>query len=394
MTETDSSTIATTAEIRAAYTRFLSANEGRVLLSGHSHQAWPDVARDAQLEVFDDAARLVDDKWERVFEVQSEVGRAILQRHGFEPSDAIAFGESTHQLVFRLLSALDLERAHVVATTGEFHSIYRQLTRLCEDGLRVTWVDAQPREGLVSRLLDAIDPSVSLVAVSAVLFEDAYVVPELPRILERVRAVGAIPLVDAYHAFNAVVVPWGEARDDVFAVAGGYKYAGIGNGLCWMRIPTDCQLRPRYTGWFADFASLAEPRAVGEPVAYGPGGMRFAGATFDASAMYRGRAVMRHWDRLGLDVAALRAISLRQTRRIMERLEGADIVSDTRDARRGPFVTVRHAEAGAVVTALRERGVLVDSRGDLLRIGPAPYLSDDEIDRGVAAINEQLSARR
>ena len=38
---------------------------------------------------------------------------------------------------------------------------------------------------------------------------------------------------------------------------------------------------------------------------------------------------------------------------------------------------------------LRQRGVLVDSRDDLLRLGPAPYLTDDEIDRGVQALLEE-----
>ena len=32
----------------------------RLLLTGHSHQAWPDVAREGQLEAFEDAARHVD----------------------------------------------------------------------------------------------------------------------------------------------------------------------------------------------------------------------------------------------------------------------------------------------------------------------------------------------
>jgi len=47
------------------YTRFDVA--GRLLLTGHSHQAWPDVALEGQLEAFEDAARLADKKWERAF---------------------------------------------------------------------------------------------------------------------------------------------------------------------------------------------------------------------------------------------------------------------------------------------------------------------------------------
>ncbi len=97
------------AAIRRAYSRFLQPE--RVLLTGHSHQAWPDVAREAQLEVFDDAARHVDDKWSKaVFPLVQQVGRGVLQRMGFAADDGIAFGESSHQLVYRLMTALDRSR--------------------------------------------------------------------------------------------------------------------------------------------------------------------------------------------------------------------------------------------------------------------------------------------
>ena len=41
--------------------------EGHLLLTGHSHQAWPDCAREGLLEGYDDAARFVDKKWDRAF---------------------------------------------------------------------------------------------------------------------------------------------------------------------------------------------------------------------------------------------------------------------------------------------------------------------------------------
>ena len=40
-----------------------SASRSGVLLTGHSHQAWPDVAFDAQKQAWLDAAEQVDDKW-------------------------------------------------------------------------------------------------------------------------------------------------------------------------------------------------------------------------------------------------------------------------------------------------------------------------------------------
>jgi len=377
---------------RAAYGRFLAPQ--RILLTGHSHQAWPDVARAAMIEAFDDAARLVDDKWYRaVFPKMEAVGRGILGRLGFDEGDAIAFGKSTHELVTRLLSCFPLASGpRVVTTRSEFHSLHRQLSRLAEDGLRVTWVDTTDRETLVDRFLEAIVPGTSVVAISAVLFEDAYVVPRIGEIAARAASVGAVPLVDAYHAFNVVPIEWGPARDALFVTAGGYKYAELGEGICFLRFPAGTHLRPADTGWFADFSALDRDR--NESVGYGPGGARFSGATFDPTPFYRAEAVLRHWDHFGLDVAALRVVSTRQTRRILARLDeaglGDRVASSRDDARRGPFVAVRSPGSGHVVDRLRARGIFVDSRGDLVRIGPAPYLTDDEIDRGTLAVAEEI----
>lgn len=381
--------------LRAAYARFLEGS--RVLLTGHSHQAWPDVARDALTQSFDDAARFVDDKWERaVFPRMDAVGRGVLGRLGFDPGDAIAFGKSTHELAYRLLSCLPLSaRPRIVTTRSEFHSLRRQLSRLEEEGARVTWVEAGPRATLADRVLDALVPGADLLALSAVLFDDSFVVPRLGEIAARAVEIGAIVLVDAYHAFNVVPLEWGDAKDHLFVTAGGYKYGAFGEGVCFLRVPPGSELRPVYTGWFADFSALARP--PGGPVTYGPGGARFTGATFDPSAFYRAHAVLAHWDAFGLDVPRLRAVSLRQTRRILDRFDarglGSAVISPREDARRGGFVAVHADHAESVVKRLRARGVFVDSRGQTVRLGPAPYLTDDEIDRGAdAAIDEMLAA--
>ncbi len=378
--------------IRAAYRRFLAPE--RILLTGHSHQGWPDVARAAQLEVFDDAVRDVDDKWSKsIFPLVAEVSAGIGVRMGLGPDEQLAFGESTHQLAYRLMTALDQPKPRILTTSGEFHSLRRQLLRLSEGRFEVDWLAAAPRDELADRLLARVGDGFDMVALSAVFFEDAYVLPKLSDILTRATASGAVVLVDAYHAFNVVPLQWGPAAEHIYITAGGYKYAGFGNGICWLRVPKNCQLRPEYTGWFADFASL-EAEAEPARVSYGPGAQRFAGATFDASGLYRARAALKQWDALGLDVAALRQISLRQTERIIARMDeravGVTLVSARQGARRGGFVSYRSPHAAAVVKALRARGVYLDARAEVLRLGPAPYLLDEEIDRGVDALCEVL----
>ncbi len=199
-------------------------------------------------------------------------------------------------------------------------------------------------------------------------------------------------LIDAYHAFQ--VVPFALPHDDAFVIGGGYKYAQLGEGVCFMRVPSHLgvDLRPELTGWFAGFGALAAPREGVGRVPY-PERVadRFAGSTYDPVSHYRARAVFGFFAEQGLDPARLRATSLQQTQRILDRLASVEhlrVRTPLSDAARGGFVAVEVDDADRVVAALRDRGVFVDARGKTVRLGPAPYLLDEEIDLGVEALLE------
>ena len=113
------------------YSRFRVSE--RVLLTGHSHQAWPDVALAAQQQAWLDAAEFVDDKWARAGEQAAAVRAGFARLLGCR-AEQIALGQNTHELVTRWLSALPLrQRPRLVSTDGEFHSLRRQLDRLAEE---------------------------------------------------------------------------------------------------------------------------------------------------------------------------------------------------------------------------------------------------------------------
>lgn len=372
--------------LRAHYRAFV--RDDRILLTGHSHQAWPDVAREGMLRAFADAAEFVDDKWERAFEAAEAVRRAVASRIGARP-DEIALGASTHELVARFLSALDLRaRPRLVTTSGEFHSLHRQLARLAEAGIEVSMVSWAPVESLAERLAEAIDDRTAALLASTVLFETSSIVPGMRIAIERAHRHGAAVLLDAYHAFG--VVPFTIAElgpDPIFVTAGGYKYAQWGEGNCWLRVPPDCAMRPVYTGWFSDFGNLAAMRTGG---AIGYGGRpadRFAGSTYDPVSHYRARAVIEFFDREQLTIERLRALSLAQTGTLIDGLaERFEVLTPRKPAARGGFVAIRSARAAELVTALRAQHIYADSRGDILRLGPAPYVTDADLARALAAL--------
>lgn len=379
------------AALRPFYRAFLDHAPRRILLTGHSHQAWPDAARAGQMEAFDLAARDVDDKWDAVFAAQAELRAHAAKRVGCA-EDELAFAPNTHELGVRFLSALPLaKKRRLVTTTGEFHSLFRQLRRLGEEGVEVVFVEAEPVSTLAERLAAEVDAQTSAVLVSTVLFGTSSVVPGIDELVRHVRAAGAEILLDAYHGFDAMPVA---VPDGAFLVAGGYKYAQWGEGACFLRVPAGCTLRPVYTGWFAGFAHLADRRTEGAVGYETDGATRFAGSTFDPTSTLRARAVARFFDEQGMTPERLRASYRRQTARILAAardLPGVTVATPSEDAGRGGFVSLRTPRAKELVAALREDGVFVDARGDLLRLGPAPYVTDEEIDEALACLRRRLA---
>jgi kynureninase len=372
----------------------------RLLLTGHSHQAWPDCAAEGQLEAFEHAMRMLDDKWEGAFAKADEVRAAFAGWLG-DPGADIALGSNTHELVIRFLSALDLRgRPRLVTTDGEFHTLRRQVARLREAGLDVVLVPASPVETLAERLADAVDERTSAVLVSAVLFETARIVPGLGELAAACAAARTELLLDVYHALGPVPSSLPDAGlADAWVVGGGYKYLQLGEGNCFMRLPAHAQeLRPVVTGWYAEFDTLAGSHE-GDRVAYGPGATRFAGSTYDPTSHCRAARVSRFFAEQGLTPELLRHSYQHQLGVLAGAFDALGADPDVIDRDRetpltefGGFLALSTPHAAELKAALHDRGVLTDSRDRYLRLGPAPYLSDAQLESAVGLLADALDA--
>jgi len=382
------------------YSRFRVSE--RLLLTGHSHQAWPDVAFAGQQQAWIDASQHVDRKW-AIAEEKAERYRQALTGLLDDATGFVALGHNTHELVTRVLSALPLSaRPRLVTTDGEFHSLRRQLDRLSEEMLEVVKVPALPAFTLSERMASEVNDRTAAVLVSCVLFRNAHIVPGLGALLEACQGVGAELLIDAYHSTNVAPLSLLEERlDGAFVVGGGYKYLQIGEGNGWLRFPRDCQLRPVLTGWFGEFATMADKKsASGGPdaesrVSYAEGPPRFAGATYDPTSHYRAASVLDFFADQRLTQDRLRACSQHQVGLLMTEFDALDLdpAAVQRD-RSVPlksvagFLALTSPDAPLIAAALSERGVDIDHRGSVLRFGPAPYLTDEQLREAMGTLGE------
>ena len=355
--------------------------EGAALhAAAHSHHPWPDVSFAAQQAAWTDAARLLDRKWEHIFgEIIPASQKHIARQLNLPDPGTIAFGPNTHSFVQRLLSCLPTERhPRILTTASEFMSFSRQIARLEEDELvHVTRVPTEPFDSFEARFVDeASTDRYDLIFLSQVFFDSGFAVGDLQSIAEASPDPDTLVVVDGYHGFMAVPTDLSAIADRAFYLAGGYKYAMAGEGACFLHCPPGYGLRPRDTGWYAGFGSL---ESAGDDVPYADDGSRFLGATFDVSGLYRFNAVQDWLTSQGSSVAGMLAHVREVERAFLNELDQHS-GSVTRamllmpdESRRGRFLAFRTPNAGAIAEQLGKRNIIVDSRGDRLRIGFGIY---------------------
>jgi selenocysteine lyase/cysteine desulfurase len=113
--------------------------------------------------------------------------------------------------------------------------------------------------------------------------------------------------------------------------------------------------------------------------------MRFMGATFDPSGLFRLLAVLRWLEGRGVSVADIHAHAHALQARFVGGLEGtgldpARLLVPLEETRRGNFLCFDLPDAEAWSAKLEARRVVTDRRGSRLRFGFGPYQTATEVD--------------
>lgn len=361
--------------------------------AAHSHHPWPDVTLAAQEQVWRDAARLLDRKWDYIFsEVMPAAQRHIARELALPDPNTITFGPNTHSFVLRLLSCFPPGRPiRILATASEFMSFTRQTARFEEDGMaEVTRIPTEPFETFDARFAEAAKSGgYDLVFFSQGYFDSGFRVRDLKRIVDAVPDKKTLIVIDGYHGFMAVPTDLSAIAHRAFYLAGGYKYGMSGEGVCFLHSPPGYAPRPRDTGWFAGFTALKDGRPA---VTYPEDGQRFVGSTFDVSGLYRFNAVQDWLAREGYTTASMLAHGRKIECVFIEALKGGKarispaqlMVPD--ESTRVRFLAFRTEEAGTITADLLGKNIIVDYRGDRLRFGFGIYHTEDDARKVAAAL--------
>lgn len=278
-------------------------------------------------------------------------------------------------------------RNRIVLSALDFPTLLYLYGETRREGAEVVVVPAAA-DGIsidMQRLIEAIDERTALVAVSHVMFKSGYVL-DAAALCERARQVGARVCLDVYQSAGVVPLEIGWWGAD-FAVGGCLKWlcGGPGNAFLYVRRDLHARLEPKLTGWMA----AAEPFAFGPRLRRADSVWRFLTGTPDVPAHLAARPGLEIVRAIG--VQAIRAKSIHQTARIVERAErlGLPVASPRDPRRRGGTVTLAPEGADAICRRLLEEAILVDHRpGAGIRIAPHFYNADEECDRAVDRIAE------
>lgn len=281
-------------------------------------------------------------------------------------------------------------RPKVVTTELDFPTLGHQWLARSALGVEVEILPSP--DGLsvpIDAFAAAIDDRTALVATGHVYYTTGGTV-DIGALASLCHERGALLLIDAYQATGLLPTDARALGLDLY-VSGSLKwlFGGSGSAFLWVRPELHEALDPTTTGWFSADRQFAFEIGT---LDYASDGRKFELGTpsVPSAAIARGGlAVVRE---IGIEPIAERTHDLAD--RLIGLADAAGLrVRAVRDpSRRGGIVAVEVAEPKPVVDGLAARGIIVDYRPGIVRISPAFYNSDAELDLVVAALDDLVPA--
>jgi selenocysteine lyase/cysteine desulfurase len=308
---------------------------------------------------------------------------------GYAVVPAASYGLST---AARALETRLSPRDRILVLGEAFPSNYLPWERAArERGAEIVTVPTPRQGGWTEAVLARIDANVKAVAVPHCHWTDGAFV-DLVAVGAACRAVGAMLAVDATQSLGAMPLSIDEVQPD-FLVAAGYKWllSPYGFGLLYVA-PSWRDSRPLEEAWLArenaeNFAALVKYSPV-----YKPGARRFEMGEKCTTALPGAIAALEQLSAWGVTNIAhsLNGINVR----IAAQLESLGFGVPEAAARCPHMFGARLPMGfqGNLVGALAAQNIFISQRGDAMRFSPHLYVTDADIARLLAALENAVRA--
>ncbi len=326
--------------------------------------------------------------WEREWwELSRRVGNQVASLIGAGDDEVTMMTNATIShwvaLSTRFLSQND-KRNKIIMTDHDFPSILYAVYQIAQCmGWELEVIKSHGQPGIdVNDVVKRIDEKTIFVATSHVYFKSAYI-QDISQIAARARQVGALTLIDGYHASGTLPVDVKQLEVD-FYISGCLKWlcGGPGNAFLYVWPELASSLKPQLTGWFAH----RHPFLFAQGMEYAKNSYRFMSGTPPVPCLYTALEGLDIIKKIG--ISQIRQKSLHQTELIINKAteRGFILFTPENSELRGGAVSLGFPHAFPVKQALEKRGIKVDFRKggdeepDVIRVGPHFYTRDSEID--------------
>ncbi len=311
---------------------------------------------------------------------------------GASPAE-IAVVPSVSAGLSQIATCLDFsKRPKVVLTDMDFptnHYVWRASERVgakldvvrSPDGITI------PAEDVIAR----IDDQTAVVNLNRVLFESSWIM-DAPAIVAAAHEHGALVVVDDFHGSGILPVDVHELGADLL-LTGALKWLCGGQGLAFLYCREDLieKMEPLVTGWFGTKDFFTFDRTA---LRLRDDARRFETGTLTLPQAWTAAAALELVLEAGVEDIRRRNSELTEATVARADDAGIEVASPRDRERRGGLVRVRVPggpdEATRVLHALLERDVVLDKRGDALRISPHFFNDEGDLDRCFSALREVL----
>ncbi|MFF2157550.1 aminotransferase class V-fold PLP-dependent enzyme [Paenibacillus chitinolyticus] len=293
-------------------------------------------------------------------------------------SDEIAVLPSVSLAAAAVASALQFTtpRNKVVTTEMDFPSIGHVWLAQQSRGAQVAYVPSENNEIPIEFYNQCVDERTLIVSMSHAAYYNG-LKQDLKQISSMVHDKGARLFVDAYQSAGCVAIDVKEMDVD-FLTAGAQKYLLGIPGIAFLYVKKELadELQPSITGWFGRIDPFSFDV---KSLDYAEGARRFDTGTPPMINAYAAHAALELINQIGVHRIESYLNELSSFAVAYGQEKGLTIASPLDIKRKAANTAFHCPNASLIEMKMRERGVIVSARNDVIRIAPHFYNKKEEV---------------